>query len=133
MVCNSIAGITIHTLAFLILTGSERAGHSGRAARTRGRTELHGADAVRACVRVCVCVCARSLFLQFIHRVLLSRKPTTFFDDEFRNPIFTHDIVAIVQLLVERSLDFGRTSAHKSVPPWHSPSPMERLGAEIRV
>ena len=56
---------------------------------------------------------SRSLFLQFAYRALTARKPTTFFIDEFRNPIFICDIVSITQLLVARSDDFAATAGRK--------------------
>lgn len=39
---------------------------------------------------------ARTLFLQFVERVLQKGSPTTFFNDEFRCPIYVDDIVQIV-------------------------------------
>ncbi|KAK9785252.1 hypothetical protein WJX73_007610 [Symbiochloris irregularis] len=56
---------------------------------------------------------SRSLFLQFMHRVLRMRKPTTFFVDEYRNPIYIHDIIKIVMLLVLHAHDLPTLSAHK--------------------
>lgn len=34
----------------------------------------------------------RALFLQFIDRALMEGTPTTFFDDEFRSPVWVDDI-----------------------------------------
>jgi len=42
----------------------------------------------------------RALFLQFVEQSLASGKPTSFFDDEFRCPIFVSDIVSIVHTLL---------------------------------
>ncbi|GAX79402.1 hypothetical protein CEUSTIGMA_g6843.t1 [Chlamydomonas eustigma] len=42
---------------------------------------------------------ARTLFLQFVEKVLQEGSPTTFFNDEFRCPIFVDDIVKIVMKL----------------------------------
>ena len=38
---------------------------------------------------------SRGLFLQFIDAALSGRKPTTFFNDEFRCPIYVKDIVQV--------------------------------------
>lgn len=45
---------------------------------------------------------SRQLFLQFIEKTLKSGKPTKFFSDEFRSPVFALDIVRLVGHLVEQ-------------------------------
>ena len=45
---------------------------------------------------------SRVLFLQFIASGLRQGKPTTFFEDEFRCPIYVKDIVQIVNAFVEQ-------------------------------
>ena len=45
---------------------------------------------------------SRVLFLQFIANGLRQRKPTTFFEDEYRCPVYVKDIVSIVQALIEQ-------------------------------
>ena len=44
---------------------------------------------------------ARPLFLQFVARQLAEGTPTSFFNDEFRNPVFVDDIVRVVLKLLE--------------------------------
>ena len=52
---------------------------------------------------------ARPLFLQFIAQQLAEQKPTTFFYDEFRSPVFVMDIVHIlVKLLAMSEAPIGR-------------------------
>lgn len=48
---------------------------------------------------------SRPLFTQFIDRVLRAQEPTTFFSDEYRNPIHVQDICNIVQRLISRERD----------------------------
>ena len=48
---------------------------------------------------------SRVLFLQFIATGLRQGKPTTFFEDEFRCPIYVKDIVRVVNAFVERQGD----------------------------
>lgn len=47
---------------------------------------------------------SRSLFVQFIDSALGSGKETTFFEDEFRCPVYVRDIVTLVRRMVESSL-----------------------------
>ena len=52
---------------------------------------------------------ARPLFLQFIAQQLAEQKPTTFFYDEFRSPVYVMDIVRIlVKLLAMSEASIGR-------------------------
>ena len=52
---------------------------------------------------------ARPLFLQFIAQQLAERKPTTFFYDEFRSPVYVMDVVNIlVKLLAMSEAPTGR-------------------------
>ena len=44
----------------------------------------------------------RALFLQFIEGALRSGAPTSFFEDEFRNPVAVADIVATIRALLAR-------------------------------
>lgn len=44
---------------------------------------------------------ARPLFLQFVGRQLAQGTPTSFFNDEFRNPVFVDDIVRVVLKLLK--------------------------------
>ncbi len=44
---------------------------------------------------------ARPLFLQFVARQLAEGTPTSFFSDEFRNPVFVDDIVRVVLKLLQ--------------------------------
>lgn len=45
---------------------------------------------------------SRVLFLQFIANGLRQGRPTTFFEDEFRCPIYVKDIVSITKALIEQ-------------------------------
>lgn len=45
---------------------------------------------------------SRVLFLQFITNGLRHGKPTTFFEDEFRCPIYVKDIVRVINAFVEQ-------------------------------
>ena len=53
---------------------------------------------------------SRPLFTQFIDKVLRAQEPTTFFSDEYRNPIYVQDICSIVHHLVSREMDGGPQS-----------------------
>lgn len=44
----------------------------------------------------------RALFLQFVEGALRKGDPTTFFDDEWRCPVFVRDFVTAIEALVER-------------------------------
>ena len=44
---------------------------------------------------------SRLLFLQFIVRTLKAGKPTKFFSDEFRSPVYVQDVVDIISRLVD--------------------------------
>ncbi|EIE18739.1 methionine adenosyltransferase regulatory beta subunit-related [Coccomyxa subellipsoidea C-169] len=44
---------------------------------------------------------SRALFLQFVARQLKEGTPTSFFNDEFRNPVFVDDIVSVVLRLLQ--------------------------------
>ena len=44
---------------------------------------------------------SRALFLQFVARQLAEETPTSFFNDEFRNPVFVDDIVSVVLRLLQ--------------------------------
>jgi dTDP-4-dehydrorhamnose reductase len=44
----------------------------------------------------------RALFLQFIESALRSGAPTSFFEDEFRNPVAVADIVSTIRALLSR-------------------------------
>ncbi|KAK9806933.1 hypothetical protein WJX72_007947 [[Myrmecia] bisecta] len=50
----------------------------------------------------CPVAVSRLLFLQFIIKALSEGKPTTFFDDEYRCPIYVKDIIEICKVLIER-------------------------------
>ena len=43
---------------------------------------------------------SRQLFLQFIEKTLRAGRPTKFFSDEFRSPVYALDIVRLVAHLV---------------------------------
>lgn len=45
---------------------------------------------------------SRALFLQFVARQLAEGTPTTFFNDEFRSPVYVGDIVRVVLRLLEQ-------------------------------
>jgi len=45
----------------------------------------------------------RALFLQFVEGALRKGDPTTFFDDEWRCPVFVRDFVTAIEALVERA------------------------------
>lgn len=47
----------------------------------------------------------RALFLQFIDASLAASKPTTFFEDEFRCPVYVADILAAVRRLLQLDAD----------------------------
>ena len=51
--------------------------------------------------------------LQFIMRALASGKPTTFYEDEFRCPIFVGDICAVVSRIVLSPASFGQDGQHR--------------------
>ena len=52
---------------------------------------------------------ARPLFLQFVVQQLAEQKETTFFNDEFRSPVYVMDIVQIlVKLISEDKKTHGR-------------------------
>lgn len=46
---------------------------------------------------------SRMLFLQFIVSSLEAGKPTAFFDDEFRSPIYVQDIIKIVRTVLDKA------------------------------
>ncbi|KAI9010064.1 methionine adenosyltransferase regulatory beta subunit-related [Hyaloraphidium curvatum] len=68
----------------------------------------------------------RPLFLQFCDKVLGEGKPTTFFEDEFRCPVFVGDVVDIVLSL----LHMVAASADGSVP---LPLPAYNMGGPERL
>ncbi|GFH15747.1 RmlD_sub_bind domain-containing protein, partial [Haematococcus lacustris] len=49
----------------------------------------------------------RTLFLQFVDAALTSGQPTTFFEDEWRCPVYVQDIVAVVQKLAAWQVQAG--------------------------
>ena len=53
---------------------------------------------------------SRTLFLQFIERTLKGGKPTKFFSDEYRSPIYVQDIIQVVRQII-RSSSFPHRSA----------------------
>lgn len=54
---------------------------------------------------------SRPLFTQFIDRVLCAQEATTFFSDEYRNPIYVQDICEIFQRISSREVDRIHTGA----------------------
>lgn len=44
---------------------------------------------------------SRTLFLQFIERTLKAGRPTKFFSDEFRSPVFVQDIISVIRRFIE--------------------------------
>lgn len=78
---------------------------------------------------------SRPLFTQFIDTVLSAEQPTTFFSDEYRNPIYVKDICSIVHHLVSREMD-GSPQSHETLnmggPERLSRVDMAMIIAEIR-
>lgn len=50
---------------------------------------------------------SRPLFTQFVDDVLRAEEPTSFFNDEYRNPIYVKDICKIMHHLASREMDKG--------------------------
>ena len=58
-----------------------------------------------------------TLCVQFVLRSLASGKATTFYNDEFRCPIFVGDICSIVSEILGSKATFGQDSAHRQAAP----------------
>lgn len=59
---------------------------------------------------------SRALFLQFVAQQLAEDKPTSFFVDEYRNPVYVHDIVSIVLKLLEEDSQSHMTARYLCSP-----------------
>ena len=59
---------------------------------------------------------SRALFLQFIERTLKAGKPTKFFTDEFRSPVYVPDILAVVRKLIEHSQTLDAQHRYPPLP-----------------
>lgn len=58
---------------------------------------------------------ARPLFLQFVVQQLAEQKETTFFQDEYRSPVYVADIVDILFKLVLQKQELPRRCALPSI------------------
>lgn len=65
----------------------------------------------------------RPMFLQFCEAVLRQGKPTTFFHDEFRNPVFVGDIVAVIHSILRGLAGLPSTPTEPSAK---LPLPMQK-------
>jgi dTDP-4-dehydrorhamnose reductase len=48
----------------------------------------------------------RMVFLEFIHKNLTENKPTSYFFDEYRNPISVFDIIQVVHIFIQKQKQF---------------------------
>ena len=78
----------------------------------------------------------RPLFLEFVAERLCDGIPTRFFTDEFRNPVFVKDIVAVVLKLLAEPLELPRRCMQPTLPstprvPWYSMRSSSKFGSQL--
>lgn len=75
---------------------------------------------------------SRALFLQFCDKVLAEKKPTTFFEDEYRCPVFAGDICEIVVSLL-RGIAGVVSSEGQPSAVWPVSQPFYNMGGPDRL
>ncbi|GFH07858.1 methionine adenosyltransferase regulatory beta subunit-related [Haematococcus lacustris] len=72
----------------------------------------------------------RTLFLQFVDAALTSGQPTSFFEDEWRCPVYVQDIVAVVQKLAAWQVEAGAEAKCGEARPLTLPSVLNMGGPD---